>query len=182
MGLGLLLGGSSTQISDFTRRTAELVAILVSFFIFRYLHKDGDPDPARKASLERVANTVVGIAMCLSGIAMFLVAFLSVDSKKGNVIPGLVIAALGVITNTWFWLRYKKLDREKPDVILAAQSKLYRAKSLVDTCVVIVLVTIAVDPVSTLAHYLDLIGSVVVAGYLLVNGVMILRGERVNVQ
>jgi divalent metal cation (Fe/Co/Zn/Cd) transporter len=182
MGLGLLAGGASTQLADFTRRTAELLAILVSYFVFRQLHRNGDPDPARKASLEHTVNSVVGVAMCLSGAAMLLVALLSIGSKKGNVIPGLIIAVLGVITNTWFWFRYKKLDREKPDAILAAQSKLYRAKSLVDTCVTIVLIVVAVDPASEAARYMDLIGSAVVAGYLLVNGVMMLRGKQAAVK
>lgn len=182
MGLGLLAGGSSTQLADFTRRTAELVALLVSYFVFRHLHKAGEPDPARKASLERTVNAVVGIAMCLSGATMLLIAVLSIGSKKGNVIPGLIIAVLGVITNTWFWLRYKKLDREKPDAILAAQSKLYRAKSLVDICVTIALIVVAVDPMSEAARYMDLIGSTVVAGYLLVNGVLMLRGKRAAVK
>jgi len=50
--------------------------------------------------------------MCLSGAAMLFIALFSPDTEKGNVIPGLVIAVLGVITNTWFWLRYRRLNRE----------------------------------------------------------------------
>ena len=35
VGLGLLAGRSSTQIADFVRRSAELLAIIVSFVVFR---------------------------------------------------------------------------------------------------------------------------------------------------
>ena len=34
LGLGLMVGHSSTQISDFTRRTAELMALIVSFVLY----------------------------------------------------------------------------------------------------------------------------------------------------
>ena len=177
VGLGLLLGKSSTQLADFIRRTAELAAIIVSWVVFRITHKDESTDTTRKAKLERMANLCVGAAMCLSGAVMLLVAILSFGGEKGNVIPGLVIAILGVITNTWFWLRYSRLNKAEPNAILAVQSKLYRAKSLVDTCVVIALTTIVLVPDGAVAVYMDVAGSVVVSGYLIVSGVTTLFGK-----
>ena len=177
VGLGLLLGKSSTQLADFIRRTAELAAIIVSWVVFRITHKDESTDTNRKAKLERIANLCVGAAMCLSGAVMLLVAILSFGGEKGNVIPGLVIAILGVITNTWFWLRYSRLNKAEPNAILAVQSKLYRAKSLVDTCVVIALTTIVLVPDGAVAVYMDVAGSVVVSGYLIVSGVTTLFGK-----
>lgn len=176
VGAGLLLGRSSTQLADFIRRSAELAAIVVSWVVFRILHGAGEPDAARKARLERAANLCVGAAMCLSGAALTLVGLFSTDTEKGNVVPGLVIAVLGVTTNSWFWLRYRKLDREKPDPILAAQSRLYRAKSLVDAGVTVALTVIAVAPASPAARYVDLGGSLIVAAYLIANGVSAIRG------
>ena len=35
VGLGLLAGRSSTQIADFVRRSAELLAIIMSFVVYR---------------------------------------------------------------------------------------------------------------------------------------------------
>lgn len=177
VGVALFFGRSSTQLADFIRRTAELVAIIVSWIVFRILHKSGEPDLARKDKLEHTANICVGVAMCLSGAAMLFVALFSPNTEKGNVIPGLVIAVLGVTTNSWFWLRYRKLNREKPDAILAVQSKLYRAKSLVDTCVTIALTVVAVAPATLAARYVDLTGSLIVAVYLIVNGIITIRGR-----
>lgn len=63
---------------------------------------------------------------------MLLIALLSGETETGNVIPGLVVAVLGVIANTIFFFRYRKLSRMEHDAVLAVQSRLYGAKSLVD--------------------------------------------------
>lgn len=178
VGLALFFGRSATQLADFIRRTAELAAIIVSWIVFRVLHKSGEPAPAHKERLESTANSCVGGAMCLSGIAMLFVALYLSNMEQGNVIPGLVIAVLGVTTNTWFWLRYRKLNLARPDAILAVQSKLYQAKSLVDACITIALTVVAVAPTSPVARYVDLGGSIVVAAYLVMNGVVTIRGSR----
>ncbi|MDR3276556.1 MAG: cation transporter [Treponema sp.] len=177
VGIGLLLGRSSTQLADFIRRTAELAAIIISWIVFRITAKAGAEDAAHKARLEGMANLGVGAAMCLSGAVMLLIVFLSPEAEKGNVIPGLVIAILGVSANTWFWLRYRKLDRARPNAILAVQSRLYRAKSLVDACVTLALGVVAIAPASRAAHYMDIGGSVAVAVYLILSGAMTLRGK-----
>lgn len=176
VGLGLLMGRSSTQFADFVRRTAELVAIIVSWAIYGVTNKTG-ADEAHKAKLEHIANVCVGAAMCLGGVAMIIVAFLSSGSEQGNVVPGLVIAVLGVVTNTWFWLRYCRLNNESPNAILAVQANLYRAKALVDACVVVALAAVAVAPGSAIAYYMDIAGTVVVAAYLVVNGCITIWGK-----
>ncbi len=178
VGIGLALGRSSTQLADFIRRTAELVAIIVSWVIFRVTNKDGEQDAAKKARLERVAGLCVGVAMCVSGTAMLALALFTQGGEKGNVVPGLVIAILGVTTNAWFWLCYRKLNRAQPNAILAVQSRLYRAKALVDACVTAALATVAGAPASVAAFYMDLAGSVAVALYLIISGIGTLRGER----
>lgn len=181
VGIALIFGRSSTQLADFTRRTAELVAIIVSWIVYRILHKSGEPDLVRKNRLERTANLCVGTAMCLSGTVMLFIALLPPSTEKGNVIPGLVIAVFGVITNSWFWLRYRKFNLEKPDAILGVQSKLYRAKSLVDACVTITLTFVAINPTSPAARYVDLGGSVIVALYLIMNGIITIRGRYIKI-
>ena len=177
VGIGLLMGKSSTQLADFVRRTAELAAIIVSWIVFRSLNRERLVGGFSKEKLERTASLGVGMAMCLGGAAMALLAFLSDSGDKGNVVPGLVIAILGVLTNSWFWLRYRKLDKNDPNAIMAVQSKLYRAKSLVDLCVTAALLSVALFPGSTVAYYMDAAGSLVVATYLLLSGASILRGK-----
>ena len=171
VGLGLLAGRSSTQIADFVRRSSELLAIIMSFVIYQITTRAGATDETKKAKLERISNIFVGAMMCIGGIFMIALAFLSEDGDKGNVIPGLSIALMGVIANTLFWRKYTKLNKVDPNAILAVQARLYRAKSLVDCCVTIALLSVAIAPASPVSAWLDFIGSVIVAVYLVWCGI-----------
>ena len=170
VGLGLLAGRSTTQIADFVRRSAELLAIIMSYIVYRITGKS-DCTPERKAVMERRSNTFVGAMMCLGGSFMILLAFLSGNTAKGNVIPGLAIAIMGVIANTAFWIKYTGLNKKEPNAILEVQARLYRAKSLVDTCVTVALLSVLILPDSPVSYWLDLIGSLIVALYLIWCGV-----------
>ncbi|MBR5534959.1 MAG: cation transporter [Ruminiclostridium sp.] len=179
VGLGLLMGKSSTQLADFVRRSAELLAIIMAFVVYRMTNKEGQSeDHIRKARLERFSNLFVGTVMCLSGASMLLIALFAPSTEKGNVIPGLTIAILGVIANTLFWRKYTKLSRQGGNAILAVQARLYRAKSLVDTCVTIALLTVALFPRSAAAIWLDIGGSVVVSVYLIWCGIKTIREQK----
>ena len=125
VGLGLLVGKSSTQLADFFRRSAELLAIIVAFVVYQLAGKDEDPQ--KKARLERGSNLFVGAAMCLSGGIMLFLALFSGNGEKGNVIPGLAIALLGVIANSLFWRKYTRLGKQPGSAILAVQGRLYLA-------------------------------------------------------
>ncbi|MBO5167210.1 MAG: cation transporter [Lachnospiraceae bacterium] len=166
VGIGLFMGKSSTQLADFIRRSAELMAIIVAFITYQFTNKPS-MDTAQKQLLERRSNLFVGIAMCVSGISMLLIALFSKNTEQGNVIPGLCIALLGVVANTIFWFRYKKLGTAQNNTILLVQSRLYRAKSLVDICVTTALFVVLFLPGSTIAFYFDRIGSAVVSVYLM---------------
>ena len=178
VGAALMVGTSSTQLADFVRRTAELLAIIVSLFLYRSLYKQGEPEPSYKAKKERQANLWVGGAMCLSGVAMLFIALFSVGGEQGNVVPGLIIAVLGLVANTLFFFRYSKLDRENPDGILAVQAKLYLAKAFVDGAVTLALGFVLLFPGSSYGPMVDRVGSIVVSIYLIVSGLMTLKGVR----
>ncbi len=179
-GVPALASHSATQIADFLRRTAELVALFVSWWIFRKLQRDAVSDDTYRARMERTANLTVAGAMICSGIAMLVVgvARLFVYEASGNVIMGLIIAVLGVLTNSWFWWRYRSMTREKFDPVIAGQQKLYRAKFCVDLCVVIALTSVAVAPYHPVTKYIDALGCIIVACYLLYNGWDMIRKHR----
>ena len=179
VGLGLLVGQSSTQIADFVRRSSELLAIIMAFVVYKFTTKDGVCDTKKKEKLEKISNIFVGAMMCLGGTMMLLLAFVSENTEKGNVIPGLSIAVMGVIANTIFWRRYAKLNKAEPNAILAVQARLYRAKSLVDSCVTIALLFVAIAPKAKASNYVDLVGSVIVAVYLIICGIQTI-GERLR--
>ena len=176
IGLGLMVGQSSTQIADFFRRSSELLAIIMAYIVYQITtREDGETDQVRKARLERLSNLFVGAMMCLGGSIMLILALTSENTDKGNVIPGLVIAVLGVIANTLFWRKYTRLNKAEPNAILAVQARLYRAKSLVDGCVTIALLAVMLLPGTTIAFYIDMVGSVIVASYLIYCGLQTIR-------
>ncbi len=165
LAFGLLMGRSNTQIADFIRRTIELLAIIVSFVTYQMTVKK-ELNETQKHHLERKCNLFVGWMMVLAGIIMLGITLFSDNQDKGNVLFSFVIALLGVIANTIFWFRYNKLAKLEQNTILEVQSKLYRAKSLVDGCVTIALLSILVFPNSSISVYLDMIGSIIVSVYL----------------
>lgn len=171
VGLGLMAGRSSTQIADFVRRSSELLAIIMSFVVYQLTTRNGASDERRKVLLERRSNAFVGAMMCLGGAFMIALALLSDHADKGNVIPGLSIAMMGVIANTLFWRKYTRLNKKEPNAILAVQARLYRAKSLVDFCVTIALLSVALMPGSPVSAGLDFVGGIIVAAYLIWCGI-----------
>ena len=114
VGLGLLSGRSSTQLADFFRRSAELLAIILSFLVYRATARP-DCTPERKGLLERRSNRFVGAMMCLGGGLMIFLTLTAGSEDKGNVIPGLVIALLGVIATSLFWRKYTRLNKADPN-------------------------------------------------------------------
>jgi len=172
LALGLLKGQSSTQIADFVRRSAELLAILVAYFVYR--KSEGTEDSAQKEGLQLRSNRFVGAMMCLGGGLMLLLLFLP-QKAAGDVLPSFLIAFLGLVANSLFFRKYYLLDRAEPNPILKVQSRLYGAKSLVDLCVSLALVSLLLLPERPLSHYLDHFGSFAVSLYLLYTGLRTIR-------
>ncbi len=177
--LAAITSGSATQIADCLRRSTELLAVLASFMIFRK-QKQKSLSEAEKRNLTGLSELFIGVTMTLSGSAMIFVAILRLinPTPSGNSILGLVIAFLGLLTNGWFWLRYRVLARETGGGVLATQQTLYRAKALVDLCVTLALSAMALAPEHPATQYVDAVGSIMVAVYLLINGVSMLKKGR----
>lgn len=177
-GIAVLLSRSTTQLADFIRRTVELIALFISWRVFRRVQREKEPDPLETARLERIAALSVAVAMGVSGVVMFAVALsrLSTFEPGGNVYPGLVIAILGLITNSWFWRRYTRMTRENYNSVIDTQRCLYRAKSMVDFCVILALAAVAVAPLHPATRYIDLLGSLAVSFYLIWSGLSTARG------
>lgn len=182
IGLGLMVGQSSTQLADFVRRSIELVAIILSFVVFCLTSKENYDDNKRRR-LEKNNNLFVSCSMIISGIIMILIALLFPSEDKGNVIPGLVIAGLGVTANSIFWIRYKILGNKSSNTILITQSKLYRAKTFVDASVVLALFVVLVSQDKNVSFYFDLVGTICVSLYLIYTGITTLikelKGEKI---
>lgn len=178
MGLGLIVGRSSTQIADFLRRSAELLAIIMSYIVYNATHKNGYCyDEDRKRRSESRSNMFVGAMMCLAGAVMAVIAFAIKSEDKGNVLTGFLAAACGAVTNTIFWVKYTRLNRNEQNAILAVQARLYHAKAVVDICVTVALTVVLISPTSAVSYWLDMIGSLIVAVYMIQCGVRTIYQE-----
>jgi len=179
-GIAAVSSHSSTQLADFIRRSVELVAIFISWWVFRQLQRDATLTATRQARMERVAGLSTAVALFCSGLALALVALsrLAESAPAGKVTLGLIIAGLGLLTNAWFWRRYALMTREQYSPVIAAQQHLYRAKAFVDLCVVTALAAVAIAPMHPATRYVDVLGSVIVAAYLLWSGLRAMRTLR----
>jgi divalent metal cation (Fe/Co/Zn/Cd) transporter len=168
-GVAVVLSRSTTQVADFVRRSVELVALAISWAVYRRLRRRGELTAEHRARLERVATRGVAVALAVSGGVMLLLAAgrMRAFEPGGDVRLGLLIAVLGLGTNGWFWRRFGAMARERPDALIDAQRRLYRAKVAVDACVIAALATVLWAPGHPVARWLDLGGSVAVALYLL---------------
>lgn len=176
-GIAVILSQSTTQLADFIRRTVELLALFISWQVFRYTEKGEEMPPEQKVLLEKLAGFSVTIALTLSGLTMFMVTASRVSSFEpgGNVYPGLIIAFLGLATNSWFWRRYTKMTRENYNAVIDTQRLMYRAKALVDFFVIVGLAAVAIAPTASATPLVDALGSFAVAVYLIWSGVDTLR-------
>lgn len=181
-GIAVATSHSTTQLADFLRRGVELVAIFISWWVFRQLHRNAAMDATHQARLERAAGLSTAIAMTCSGGVLLIVALsrLAKFQPGGNVTLGLTIAVLGLLTNGWFWRRYSAMTREQYSSVIASQQQLYRAKTFVDLCVVATLAAVAVAPSHPATRYVDLLGSSVVAVYLLWSGLRTMQTQFVD--
>jgi len=179
-GWAVISSSSTTQLADFIRRGIELGAIFISWWVFRRLSREPGAGEAARRRLERAAGLSTAGAMACSGLLLLAVALLRLPSFEpgGSVAPGLVIAVLGLLTNGWFWRRYAALTREQYSAVIFAQQQLYRAKTAVDLCVTLALAAVALAPAHPATRYVDLLGSALVAAYLLWSGFK--AGRRVS--
>ena len=167
------LGGSATQLADALRRSADLFVTAGSWRAFRRFGQADGPDAAKRERTERRVDALTTAAIGFAGVVLAVIAMvrLAVPRPVGNVWMGLVIAFLGLATNGFFWLRYRAMVRQGAGSVIRSQQQLYRAKTMVDACVVAVLLLLALAPGSQAGRLADLAGTLGIAVWLLVTAV-----------
>lgn len=167
-GIPAFVSLSSTQIADFIRRTAELIPLIVSLIIYIKLDNKIEVNENDKNKLHKIANKTVTWSMFISAMSMLTLGIMRLFfyNSNGKVGSGLIIAILGLMTNFGFWLKYKKILKEKYDSIIEGQYKVYTAKSSIDLCVVIALTCVFLFTTSHITKYIDSFGCIIVSIYL----------------
>lgn len=174
VGLSLINGNSTTQLADFLRRTIEFLAIVLAFIVFCLTSNEETIDIERKARLEKYSNIFVSISMVISGIIMLVLGVFNQNQDKGNLIPSMIIALLGLSSNGIFWFKYRKMAKMTGDELFKTQTSLYGGKIFVDLSVFTSLTVVLFSKNHTLSYYFDLVGTMCVAIYLIYSGIKML--------
>ena len=103
--------------------------------------------------------------------ALEMLLFYAIPRKDTNPIAHALLDRFGSL-NAVFDASVRELcEVEGIGQNAAVQARLYRAKSLVDGCVTIALLSVAIAPDSKISVWLDFFGSIIVAAYLIWCGV-----------
>jgi len=108
-------------------------------------------------------------------VIYFAVQDLLAPSPTGWLIPGLVIAGMGLLVNGFFWQRDYFLNKKESSPIFEAQWRLYRSKTLIDFCVFFTLMLNLKLEAREWSQYIDFIGSIIISGFLLVSGIYLVK-------
>ena len=175
--IALLMNTTMTQFADFTRRTGELVVLILALIVFQLLKRDTITDE-KKRSLHRIIYMAVAVALLLSGVLLVGMSIQSVlypVIPSGNVWLGLAIAGLGVLFNGFFWFRYRHFNAQTNNTVMHTQSRLYKAKTIVDISVVVAFVSVLMFPDQWVSYWIDLGVTVVISVYLLYRSIRMMH-------
>ncbi len=169
------MNSTSTQLSDFLRRSAELLVLILALVIYNLLKKD--LEESQKHKLRMIMIRSVGGMLLLTSLVLITLALrnmLNPSIPEGNVWLGLSVALLGVIFNGSFMIRYTLFNRSKQHTVMASQVKLYQTKTLIDISVVISLGAVLLLEANMTTFWIDTIVTVIIAIYLFIRGIMLL--------
>lgn len=178
-GYAALLGQSILLFGDFLRRTSELVGLILAWYTTRKINQCRITDSSQILKREQLSSLIVALIMLLSAI---VVGFSSIHrfmdpQETSNIVLGLFVAISGTLVNGWFFLRYAKLNKLHSGPILKSQINLYRAKTILDIGVALILILTKTLP-SPYSQYIDPLGSLGLAILLLVSGIKTLIMSR----
>jgi divalent metal cation (Fe/Co/Zn/Cd) transporter len=157
-------------LADLLRSAGEFFAILLSWCVIVQVARNDDAAyNYGLGKLEQLASLVVATALFASFVVVFGTGFTRLlhPEPLENPYFGLVFAVLGTLGNGFVWMKDFQICQRSPSPVMEAQWKLFRAKTIATAIVVLTLGTSVVSTNSALALYLDPIGSLVLALFLL---------------
>ncbi len=181
-GIAWMMNTSATQFADFIRRSAELSVLVLALYSYMRI-KNLTLNPAKKHQFQFRMYRVSGFVLMFSStllLFLFIRALVYPSIPEGNVILGLATAGLGLLFNTYFWLRYSKFNQEKASAIMDSQGSIYQAKTFADLNVVIALTSVLVFASSWLSYWIDTFGTLLLALYLAIRGYSLFRKKDVE--
>jgi divalent metal cation (Fe/Co/Zn/Cd) transporter len=170
-----VLGGSLTMAAETIRGTLMDLIELFSLMVLKRIHRGELADlEFGTGKLEQVANTVIGAAM-LGGalwIGSRVVAVLTGVSAPGMPF-GLAMAAMAGAVNLYVnflsWDRVRRAMRAESSIVMQGQLQSRRVKLVSSLFVLITMTVAAASTDDRVVAWADVLGSLFVAGFIVVN-------------
>ena len=170
------VGESSIIFADFLRRGIEFLSLFISWIVFLVINKKTLSAHAGK-KLEFISGFFIVFIMLFSFISISYNAYIEFlePTETGWLLPGMVVASIAIINNSYFWRKYKKIVREESTQIIESQRRLYRSKVWGDGTVLITLLLTQFLGSYHWQKYIDPAGSVLIALFILFSAIKILK-------
>lgn len=168
-----VLANSLVMMADVLKCLNELLATFLSWIALRKVVRNKPYHfDYGLGKLENLTGIIVAWIMFLSLIIVLYSAFYRFrhphELHPTGVALGIVLMLAGVCINTWLWIKNYRVARKEYSPIMESQWRLFRAKAVADFTVLMTLVLSAgLQNVVHWAVYIDPIGSLAIAGFLL---------------
>ncbi len=167
-----LMANSVTMLMDVLRTASDTGALFLSWLTIRRVAQGKSKHyNYGYGKLENLANLSIGLAMVLSFIIVVDVAIkrFHIHEHVDRVGWGIAFNTLAGIGNAWFWWKNHWLARRQPSPIMESQWRIFRAKTVINACVLMTLIASMVWHDKRWGIYIDPMASFVLAAFLLFN-------------
>lgn len=166
-------GSSTTMYMDFCRSLIETITTVVSFFVFVRINNTKNISNLNHEIVKKNIRFSTGIIMICTSFLLASVNILSFSTtqKEGNNIPSFITTAICVCINFSIYRNYHKALSHKFDHIIKAQHTMYRAKTCINSFVLLMLTIMIIAPTWKAVPYIDLIGTLIISSFMFYEGV-----------
>ena len=181
-GWAVTMNTAATQLADFVRRSLEFAVLVFALYVYLRVRQQ-DMTASRRTVLERRIAKLAAVVLWFGAsflLWLFIRGLLNPTYPEGSVLVGLSIAVLGLLFNVTFYVRYRTFHRRNGDAVMGTQSRLYQAKTMADMNVILALLAVLIFGASSLTLWVDRLGSLIIAGYLMIRGGMMLRQAQLS--
>jgi cation diffusion facilitator family transporter len=165
-----ILGGSLTQVTDLFRSISEALAVGFSFISLRKTSRGRDDiHQFGYGKLESLAGIIVVAVILITVLVVIfgMVIRLQNPPAVGMVGYGLILAIFSFFVDFYFWRRNYQISLKEHSPLMESNWRLFRSKAAVNVLVVMTLALSLLFRNNSGVIYIDIIGTVAVAGYML---------------
>ncbi|HEY3379062.1 MAG TPA: cation diffusion facilitator family transporter [Armatimonadota bacterium] len=166
------LTGSVAMLTDVFRTGTDTLASFLSWLTVRKIaHGKTVKYNYGYGKLESLASLAVAGAMTLSFLVIIFCAFERFRAPQllnvENTTYAIIVPIVAGLTNAWCWRRNYRLARRQPSPIMESQWRLFRAKTMINLCVLCALAFSLLFHQFKWSVYIDPVASLLLASFLL---------------